>query len=158
MSQNAYRTSAAICAAAACVGHVAGLALPMFPAKDPGGPTGLQAMSSTPALVLIELLALSGVVAYAAAVLWRTSMRRQTGIGVFTGSLALALAAPALLLPAGAARAGAGHPLFGGGHPLELARPLPGFWVWALSLPLIGLALHLVTVARWHASGQQAVE
>ena len=78
--------------------------------------------------------------------------RRVASVSIFTASLILSLTAPALFLPMAAERA-EWWALWGGGA-VEARSAFPGFSLWALSLLLGGLAMHLWVSLRWRrASG-----
>lgn len=111
-----------------------------------------------PVMLAIESLAVLGTITYLITALRSPSMKRQTQVGVFTGSLALALTIPALFVPVAVERSGAGHFLFSisSDSPTlassSAADPLVGYWLWVASLTLIGIAIHLVTIARWKSA------
>ncbi len=129
------------------------------PAPGTPPPRGGEVVGAVPIMLVIESLALLGTAAYLRTIRARTRLKTQTQVGVFTGSLALALTVIALFVPAAAARSQDGHFLFSNRHStaaeepvMMLTEPMLGFWVWAASLACIGVALHLVTIARWRAS------
>ena len=133
------------------ISHLLSLALPMF---NDIGMTGdeisvLQAIIEIPIAMVIELLLLLSVAVYCAAIIRRGKPRTETTIGVFNGSLALSLAAPALLLPLAGSRASRENWLFYHSPDTAFHSPLAGFWVWVISIILIGITIHLVTVTRW---------
>lgn len=132
-----YRRIALIASSIAVTAHATALALPMLPNQR-----GLEVVTTVPIMLAIETLTLLGIGTYLRSILRRTRLKKQTQVGVFTGSLALALTIPALFVPAWT-RSGTEH---------LLAHPMPGFWVWAASLTGIGVAIHLVTIARWRGA------
>jgi hypothetical protein len=161
MRAASYKRIAVAASAIAVAAHALGLAMPAgttLGAADPEYYRGAILVMALPVLLTIESLAVLGAFTYLLTTLRSPSLKRQTQVGVFTGSLALALTIPALLVPVGVARSGAGHFLFSAtrSHFIETAsaaaNPQAGYWIWVASLTLIGIAIHLVTIARWKSA------
>ena len=139
--------------------HLLSLPLPMFNGANlPGHQlSGARAMIEIPLVMIIELLILFSVAIYGVVILSRRNPRTETTIGVFNGSLILSLSAPALLLPLAGNRASQENWLFSSLLERESSStvtvafmsPLPGFWLWLVSISLIGITIHLVTIMRW---------
>jgi len=109
----------------------------------------LQAIIGIPIAMAIEFLVLLSAVVYWVVIIYRKRPRTEAIIGVFNGSLALSLSAPALLMPLAGTRTSQVNWLFQ--NPLNIAfnSPLVGFWIWIISISVIGISIHLVTVTRW---------
>ena len=139
--------------------HLLSLPLPMFNGVNiPGSQLSVvRAMIEIPLVMVIELLILLSVATYGVVILSRREPRTETTIGVFNGSLILSLTAPALLMPLAGNRASQGNWLFSSLLERESSStvavtfmsPLPGFWLWLVSISLIGITIHLVTIMRW---------
>ena len=139
--------------------HLLSLPLPMFNGVNiPGSQLSVvRAMIEIPLVMVIELLILLSVTVYGMVIISRRKPRTETTIGVFNGSLILSLTAPALLIPLAGNRASQENWLFS--NPLEreipstvtvaFTSPLAGFWLWMISITLIGITIHLVTIVRW---------
>lgn len=109
----------------------------------------LQAIIEIPIAMAIESLTLLSAVVYWLVMIYRKRPRTETIIGVFNGSLALSLSAPALLMPLAGTKVSQENWLFQ--NPLNIAfnSTLVGFWAWIISISMIGISIHLVTVTRW---------
>ena len=139
--------------------HLLSLPLPMFNGGNiPGNQLSVvRAMIEIPLVMVIELLILLSVTIYGVVIICRRKPRTETTIGVFNGSLVLSLTAPALLVPLAGNRASPENWLFSnplGGEisstvTVAFTSPLAGFWLWVLSITLMGITIHLVTIMRW---------
>ncbi len=139
--------------------HVLSLVFPMFSGTDiPDHHLCVaQAMLEIPLVLVLELLTLLSVTLYAVAMLSCRQLRTETTVGVFNGSLVLSLTAPAMFIPLAGNQAAPDNWLFS--NPFKndffltgdvaFHSPLPGFWLWVISLTCIGITLHLVTITRW---------
>ncbi len=109
----------------------------------------LQAIIEIPIAMAIESLTLLSAVVYWLVMIYRKRPRTETIIGVFNGSLVLSLSAPALLMPLAGTKVSQENWLFQ--NPLNIAfnSTLVGFWAWIISISMIGISIHLVTVTRW---------
>ncbi|MCP4849988.1 MAG: hypothetical protein GY899_18770 [Verrucomicrobiaceae bacterium] len=145
--------------------HLLSLPLPMFNGSNiPGNQlSGARAMIEIPLVMAIELLILLSVAIYILVIFSRRKPRTETTIGVFNGSLVLSLTAPALLMPLAGSRASQGNWLFSNLLEKEtpstvtiaFMSPLWGFWLWLVSISLIGLTIHLATITRWKRYSRQ---
>ena len=137
--------------ATAIIGHLLCLSLPMFDTASMADDkiSVLQAIIEIPIAMAIESLALLSAVVYWAVMIYRKRPRTETIIGVFNGSLALSLSAPALLMPLAGTRASQEDWLFQNPLNIDFNSPLVGFWTWIISISVIGISIHLVTVTRW---------
>jgi hypothetical protein len=137
--------------ATAIISHLLCLSLPMFDTVGKAGDqiSVLQAIIEIPIAMAIESLTLLSAVVYWLVMIYRKRPRTETIIGVFNGSLALSLSAPALLMPLAGTKVSQENWLFQ--NPLNIAfnSTLVGFWAWIISISMIGISIHLVTVTRW---------
>ena len=99
---------------------------------------------------MIELCAVLGIMIYFFATFICKSKKRETGTGIFIGSLLLALTAPAALLPRGEVH------ILDAENLLQNIQFLPtyGYIIWVISLFIGGLAIHLIANLRWHLYNQ----
>ena len=109
----------------------------------------LQAIIEIPIAMAIESLTLLSAVVYWLVIIYRKRPRTETIIGVFNGSLALSLSAPALLMPLARTKVSHENWLYQNSLNIAFNSPLVGFWTWIISISMIGISIHLVTVTRW---------
>ena len=117
----------------------------------PGEPLSMSnIIGNAPLFGMIELCAVLGIMIYFFAMFICKSKKRETGTGIFIGSLLLALTAPAALLPRGEVH------ILDAENQLQTIQFLPtyGYIIWVISLFIGGLAIHLIANLRWHLYSQ----
>ena len=117
----------------------------------PGEPLSMSnIIGNAPLFGMIELCAVLGIMIYFFATFICKSKKRETGTGIFIGSLLLALTAPAALLPRGEVH------ILDAENQLQTIQFLPtyGYIIWVISLFIGGLAIHLIANLRWHLYSQ----
>ncbi|RZO14053.1 MAG: hypothetical protein EVB09_09505 [Verrucomicrobiaceae bacterium] len=117
----------------------------------PGEPLSMSnIIGNAPLFGMIELCAVLGIMIYFFAMFICKSKKRETGTGIFIGSLLLALTAPAALLPRGEVH------ILDAENLLQNIQFLPtyGYIIWVISLFIGGLAIHLIANLRWHLYNQ----
>ena len=118
----------------------------------PGEPLSMSnIIGNAPLFGMIELCAVLGIMIYFFAMFICKSKKRETGTGIFIGSLLLALTAPAALLPRGEVH------ILDAENQLQTIQFLPtyGYIIWVISLFIGGLAIHLIANLRWHLYSQR---
>ncbi|MBT7981306.1 MAG: hypothetical protein HN584_01970 [Akkermansiaceae bacterium] len=117
----------------------------------PGEPLSMSnVIGNSPLFGIIELCGVLGVMSYFFATFICKSKKRETGTGIFIGSLLLALTAPASLLPRGGVHILNAEDQF---QNLEFL-PTSGYIIWVISLFIGGMAIHLIANLRWHLHSQ----
>ena len=117
----------------------------------PGEPLSMSnVIGNAPLFGIIELCGVLGVMSYFFATFICKSKKRETGTGIFIGSLLLALTAPAALLPRGGVHILNAEDQF---QNLEFI-PTSGYIIWVISLFIGGMAIHLIANLRWHLHNQ----
>ena len=109
-------------------------------------------IGNSPLFGMIELCGILGIMSYFFAIFICKSKKRETGTGIFIGSLLLALTAPAALLPRG------GIHILNSEDQLQAIEFLPtsGYIIWVISLFIWGMAIHLISNLRWHLYSQKS--
>lgn len=113
----------------------------------PGEPLSMSnIIGNSPLFGMIELCGILGIMSYFFAIFICKSKKRETGTGIFIGSLLLALTAPAAFLPGG------GFHILNSEDQLQVIEFLPtsGYIIWVISLFIGGMAIHLIANLRWH--------
>ena len=107
-------------------------------------------ISSSPLFGAIELLAILGLISYLFAIFTCKKKKRETGTGIFIGSLLLALAVTAIMLPT------KGFHIINNANQTNFIEFLPkfGYIIWVISLFIGGLAIHLIANLRWQIFSQ----
>ena len=117
----------------------------------PGEPLSMShIIGNAPLFGMIELCGVLGIMSYFFATFICKSKKRETGTGIFIGSLLLALTAPAVLLPR------KGFHILNTGNQLQNLEFIPtcGYIIWVISLFIGGLAIHLIANLRWQLYSQ----
>jgi len=117
----------------------------------PGEPLSMNTIiGNAPLFGMIELCGILGVMSYFFAMFICKSKKRETGTGIFIGSLLLALTAPAALLPR------RGVHILNTEDQIQTIEFLPtyGYVIWVISLFIGGLAIQLIANLRWHLYSQ----
>lgn len=115
---------------------------------------GSDTLLSLNGAVAVETLAAGSLLVFLGIRLISPDERRVASVSIFTASLVLSLTAPALFLPVAAERAEWWALL--GGPALEVKSAIGSFSLWALSLLLGGLAMHLSVSLRWQRVSRPA--
>ena len=107
-------------------------------------------ISSAPLFGAIELFAILGLVSYLFAIFTCKKKKRETGTGIFIGSLLFALSVTAIMLPI------RGFHIIDNTNQTHFVEFLPkfGYIIWVISLFIGGLAIHLIANLRWQIFSQ----
>ena len=99
----------------------------------------------------IELIAILGIVTYLFVIFVSKNKKRETGTGIFIGSLLFALTVAAIMLPR------RGITILDSSNQHQSIEFIPdlGYVLWVLSLLIGGLAIHLIANFRWHIYSQK---
>ena len=107
-------------------------------------------IGNAPLFGMIELCGILGMMSYFFAMFICKNKKRETGTGIFIGSLLLALTAPAVLLPRRVVH------ILDAENQFQAIQFLPtyGYIIWVISLFIGGLAIHLIANLRWQLYSQ----
>ena len=99
----------------------------------------------------IELIAILGIVTYLFMIFVSKNKKRETGTGIFIGSLLFALTVAAIMLPR------RGITILDSSNQHQSIEFIPdlGYILWVSFILIGGLAIHLIANFRWHIYSQR---
>ena len=94
----------------------------------------------------IELIAVLGIITYLFVIFIGKNKKRETGTGIFIGSLLISLTVAAIMLPR------SGIKIIDHNNQQQFIEFIPeaGYQLWVFSLLIGGLAIHFIANLRWH--------